>query len=261
MLLFVRFINLPFRSAVSLFVSHTLKDYCRMRSHTVFLLWQSVQAVCENSSGCRQTGIVFAALFTIAADSRTGKHERLRKCVTQFSASSLPLVVDWLVSVKTKKGGREEGSLKHDSTDSQKVLHPCLHGQCEEFLNHTLSWLSAVFVTLTVRFMLSYCSLYPVLKHKQTKRSLQGGDTLTGTHQYTFRPVQQLTACVFPFLRPHLGGFDSTLRFLVLICFPSAVREEVPHVSVVFIFGQWWLHATSTELILCNHVICQNLPK
>ncbi len=50
--------------------------------------------------------------------------------MTQFSASSLPRVVDRLFSVQTKNPavevGPEEGR-RADSTDSQR--YPCLHGQ------------------------------------------------------------------------------------------------------------------------------------
>lgn len=47
------------------------------------------------------------AVYT-AADSRTGRHERLRKCLTQFSASSLPGVVErWRIQQwRLEEGGR-----------------------------------------------------------------------------------------------------------------------------------------------------------
>lgn len=97
----------------SLFASHTLKDYTkshtftqrgwglgqrgRMRSHT------NIPAVGVGSANLweRQLEFFFAALFTTAADSLAGKHERRRKCVTQFCASSLPRAAEPLFRVKT----------------------------------------------------------------------------------------------------------------------------------------------------------------
>ncbi len=100
-LLFVRFINLPFSSTdVPVYLTYTegLQQVSNKEdqvSHkergwghmiTAFLLRQPVQGTCESSScSCTQTGTVFAVLFTCIADSCTGKHERVRKCVTQFS--------------------------------------------------------------------------------------------------------------------------------------------------------------------------------
>lgn len=159
-----------------LFISHTLKDYSRhkqrkrMRSHTAFLLWRSVQGTCESSSCyCRQTGIVFAGLFTTTADSRTGKHERLRKCVTQFAASSLPCVVDRAFSVKTKNptvGVGLEEERRADSTDSQR--YPCLHRQCQ--------------VAFTDFLITDYLLLpFSTSRVNTSRHTVQGVDTLTGT--------------------------------------------------------------------------------